>query len=415
MLAVCSFMRIIRPPFQKILQCERGTIVVLFSLLLPILAMGSVGVAELAEVMFTKSKLQSYVDAAAIQGAGEFGVDQSTATVERARLYADTMATPLRLRWTIASTAAVDTAARAVTVNLAAHRASFFGSLLPPGGWTLAAKATAIRTARKPLCVLGSHADSQDSVTVTDSSEIAARDCVVQSNANLTVGRAASLSAGEARASGSASGAILPAPITDAPPIADPFANLAIRVPLLCSSTFISIGGGTTYLKPGVHCGGISLLGNATIVLEPGEHYFVGPSLSIGGQTSITGSDVVVILKGLETAQFTANSVLQLEGRKSGPYAGFVLITDRSYTGTVEISTNNARKLLGTIYLPNADLTVKGNSKVADQSAWTVIVARDIRTEGNAHLTVNSNYSSSTIPVPSGVGPPRDQPVRLSE
>jgi hypothetical protein len=415
MIDVCSFMRIIRLQLRQILQCERGTIVVLFSLLLPILAMGSVGVAELAEVMLAKSNLQGYVDAAAIQGAGEFGVDQSTATVERARLYADTMATPLRLRWTIASTAAVDTVARAVTVSLTAHRASFFGSLLPPGGWTLAASATAIRTARKPLCVLGSHADSQDSVIVTDSSAIAARDCVVQSNANLTVGRAASLSAGEARASGSASGAILPAPITDAPPIADPFANLTIRVPLLCSSTFISIGGGTTYLKPGVHCGGISLLGNATIVLEPGEHYFVGPSLSIGGQTSITGSDVVVILKGLETAQFTANSVLQLEGRKSGPYAGFVLITDRSYTGTVEISTNNARKFLGTIYLPNAKLTVKGNNRVADQSAWTVIVARDIRTEGNARLTVNSNYSSSTIPVPSGVGPPRDQPVRLSE
>ncbi len=126
-------MRPTRPPYRQILQCERGTIVVLFSLLLPILAMGSVGVAEVAEVMLAKSKLQSYVDAAAIQGAGEFGVDQSTATMERTRLYADTMAAPLRLRWTIVSTAAVDTVARAVTVSLAAHRASFFGSLLPPG------------------------------------------------------------------------------------------------------------------------------------------------------------------------------------------------------------------------------------------------------------------------------------------
>ncbi len=46
MLDMCGFMRILRPPFRQILQCERGTIVVLFSLLLPILAMGSVGVAE---------------------------------------------------------------------------------------------------------------------------------------------------------------------------------------------------------------------------------------------------------------------------------------------------------------------------------------------------------------------------------
>jgi hypothetical protein len=396
-------------------RCQGGTVVILFSLLLPILGMGAVGVAEIAEVMLAKSKLQSNVDAAALQGAGEFGVDQSAATVERTRLYAEAAAEPLRLRWTIISTASIDAAARAVTVRQSASRASFFGSLLPPGGWNLAATATAIRTARKPLCVLGSQSGSQDSIALQGNSVITANDCLVQSNANLTASGSAALWAGEARAAGSASGAIRPDPVTGAPATSDPFAAMKIEVPLLCDTLSLSLGSSTTYLKPGLHCGVISLLGTANIVLAPGEHYFAGPSFIIGGNATITGSDVALIFKGT-AAQFTGSAALQLEGRKSGPYAGFVLITDRSYTGDIEISTSNARKLIGTIYLPNASLTVNGNNnKVADQSPWTVVVAKTIQTQGGANLTINSNYAGSTVPVPVGVGPPRDQPVRLSQ
>lgn len=404
-------------------RCRRGSVAVLLGLLLPILAMGAVGVAEVTEVMLAKAKLQGNVDAAALQGAGEYGVDQSAATAERARLNADGSAASLRLRWTIASTASIDAASRAVTVRQTAHRASFFGSLLPPGGWNLEASATAIRTARKPLCVLGAQGAGplgigQDSIAVQSNSQITASDCLVQSNANLTVSGFGLVSAGEARAAGSASGAIRPNAVTDAPPMTDPFAGLAIATPLLCNplSLGLSIGSGTFYLNPGVHCGAISLLGSANLVLAPGEHYFVGGSLSIGGNSTITGSDVVIILGGLVSAVFTGNAVLQLEGRKGGPYAGFVLITDRSYFGNLEISTSNARKLIGTIYLPNASLTVNGNNnKVADQSPWTVVVARTIRTLGSANLVINANYGASSVQPPPGVGPPKDQPVRLAQ
>ncbi|TNC05218.1 hypothetical protein FF100_35995 [Methylobacterium terricola] len=396
-------------------QCQRGTVVVVFSLLLPILAMGAVGVAEMTEVMLAKAKLQGNVDAAALQGAGEYGVDQSAATAERARLYADGSAASLRLRWTIVSTASVDAASRAVTVHQTAHRASFFGSLLPPGGWNLQASATAIRTARKPLCVLGSQGGTRTSIKLQGNSAITASDCLVHSNSNMTAGMSTILSAGEARASGGASGPIRPDPVTDAPSAPDPFAAMKIEVPLLCDTFSLSLGSSTTYLKPGLHCGVISLFGTANIVLAPGDHYFAGPSLTIGGNATISGTDVVMIFK-VTTAQFTGSAALQLEGRKSGPYAGFVLIADRSYTGDIEISTSNARKLIGTVYLPNANLSVNGNnSKVADQSPWTVVVARTIQTQGGANLTINSNYAGSSVPVPAGVGPPKDQPVRLAQ
>ncbi len=151
-------MRPTRPPYRQILQCERGTIVVLFQSPPPILAMGSVGVAEVAEVMLAKSKLQSYVDARAIQGAGEFGVDQSTATMERTRLYADTMAAPLRLRWTIVSMPRWTLLHARSRSAWQRHRASFFGSLLPPRGLHPSREGHRYPHGTKPLCVLGSRA-----------------------------------------------------------------------------------------------------------------------------------------------------------------------------------------------------------------------------------------------------------------
>ncbi|WP_171070089.1 pilus assembly protein TadG-related protein [Methylobacterium terricola] len=423
--------------FGRFRHCRRGTVTTLLALLLPILAMGSVGVAEISEVMLAKSKLQSYVDAAALQGAGEFGVDQSDATTERTRLYADDMAAPLRLRWSVTSTASINAATRAITVSQTAHRRSFFGNLLPPGGWNIAAVATAVRTARKPLCVLGSMAAghpghpghpglgasagildiASSTITLEGSSSITASDCLVQSNANLYAGQGTLLRAGEARAVGSASGPIRPAPVTDAPLMTDPFATMRIDMPLpVCDVPSLNIGTGTFYLKPGVHCGIITVHGSANVVLSPGEHYFVGPLLSIGGRSTVTGTDVVIVITNASTLQVTGTAVLNLEGRKSGPYAGFVMISDRNFIGDVQISTSNARKLVGTIYLPNASLTVHGiNNKVADRSPWTVVVARTIRTLGSANLVINASYNSSSVPVPAGVGPPKDQPVRLAQ
>ena len=61
--------------------------------------------------------------------------------------------------------------------------------------------------------------------------------------------------------------------------------------------------------------------------------------------------------------------------------------------------------LLGTIYLPNGRLTIDSDDTVADKSAYTVIVARQFQTEGAPDIVINSNYDSTNIPVPDGVGP----------
>jgi hypothetical protein len=41
---------------------------------------------------------------------------------------------------------------------------------------------------------------------------------------------------------------------------------------------------------------------------------------------------------------------------------------------------------------------------VADQSAWTVVVAKSLQLTGSPNLVINANYSGSSVPVPGGVG-----------
>jgi len=70
-----------------------------------------------------------------------------------------------------------------------------------------------------------------------------------------------------------------------------------------------------------------------------------------------------------------------------------------------EIRSSDARQLLGTFYLPKSTLRVDTERPVADQSAYTIIIADKIELEGKPSLYLNSDYASSDVPVPSGVGP----------
>ena len=377
----------------------------LFGLTAPILLVLAAGAAELAEVVKTKHALQWEVDEAALNGARELGTDQSSATAERARVYADKLAAQATARWTIQTTAQADATHGSMTVVQTASRPSFFANLLPPGGWHLNVTGTAVANSTIPLCVLGLESGGKKVISLQTTSRVTASNCLVQSNSDISAGGGASMLAGAVRSVGSATGSISPAPITDAPPITDPFAALDISVPTQCTDQGIQVQSGTQSLNPGVHCGDVHLQGSATLVLNPGEHYFVKGQFNLANNSQVTGSDVVLVFKGNWKLKCQDNSSVSLSGRQSGPFAGFVLVTDRAFSGKLSISTDNARQLHGTIYLPSATLDVTGTgNKVADQSPWTVVVAKALTGDGSANLVINSNYSGSTVPVPAGVG-----------
>jgi hypothetical protein len=66
---------------------------------------------------------------------------------------------------------------------------------------------------------------------------------------------------------------------------------------------------------------------------------------------------------------------------------------------------SNVERLLGVVYLRTGFLQVSGEGVAAEDSAWTVIVARRVISTGQAKIRINADYESSDVPVPKGVGP----------
>jgi hypothetical protein len=390
---------------RRLLQDIHGNVAIMFALGLPVLAAASMGGMELLSVVSDRQQMQSVSELAALAGAKQLNVDNSSSTAERATNFAKAQLSELRQRWEMDITATVVDNGHGVQVAITGHRSSFFGDLLPPGGWHAATNAVADIAGQTPLCVLGFNEDDANVIALQNSSAISASNCGVQSNGDINVTGGARIQAAAVKAVGTASGAITPTALTDAPAIPDPFANLSIQTPAACTDFNLTVGLTAVYLHPGVHCGVILLALGADLHLEPGEHYFSRGSLILTMNAKLTGDDVVLVFDDTELMQFLGNSQISLTGRKSGPYAGFVLAASRANSSNFQISTDHAHELLGTVYIPNGTLTVSGSgSKVADQSAWTVIVAKDVRLSGSPSLVVNSSYSGSAVPVPMGVG-----------
>jgi Flp pilus assembly protein TadG len=389
------------------LRDRRGGVAVIAAIALPALLMLVCAAIDLASLNAERSAMQDAADATALAMAKQLGVATAVGISTRASDYADAQLADLATRDNVQVSVAISADNSSVTVTLTGKRASFFGSLLPPGGWALSTQATAVSLAKLPLCVLSSGATGGKDLHLTNQSQMTAASCLVQSDGDITVDGAASLESGMAQAVGNAMGSISPSPQNGAPAISDPFASLDVSIPAnSCAPNNTNyLPTGVNVLAPGVHCGNYVVENSATLQLAPGEHYFINGQLQLQGNASLVGDDVVLIFDKDSHFDFADQATVSLAGRASGPYAGFVIATTRTNSGDFDISATSAEKLEGTIYIPSATLKVQGaGNKVAQQSAWTVVVAQSIELDGSADLVINSNYATSSVPVPDGVG-----------
>lgn len=393
---------------------SRGSIALKAALILPAVLMMGAGAFDLTQVQASRIRLQDIADSAALAAANDLSLatDGSNAK-ERARAYVDThlgewgdQAPTVESVYEVLD---VD-GQRAIKVRLNGHRPSFFASLLPPGGWHFAAESTATTMGMVPLCVLVSAGKGDKALNIKDSGQMNAPACLVHSNRDIVV-EGGSITAAAAQAVTSASGSINPMAGTGAAPIADPFADLDLSQTgkLLCSVLDllnpIKVSSGVHYVGEGKHCGGIEASGTARIILRPGDHFFLGGHLTIKESARLEGEDVVLFFDKASKFDFKDQAIVNLDGRKSGPYAGMVMGGTRDNTQDFIISADHVEALLGVIYVPSARLIVEGKADVARDSAWTVIVAKEVQLKGSPSLFINANYDASDVPVPSGVGP----------
>jgi Putative Flp pilus-assembly TadE/G-like len=409
---------------------------VIFGLLTPVL-FGAVGAAiDYSAAVATRTKMQSVADSAAVAAAREFQMAKATRDTVAAAALSYVKA---RLN-DVAVTPKVDDKALTVQVVLEKDVALTIGRLILGGSMHLRTSATAKLDATLPLCLLALDEKAAATLELEQSAMMTATGCMVYSNSKNPGGLQAKDSSvlnaglictagGKARTSGAH---LTPDPVLDCPKMEDPLASRTPPSDSACNFTDTVIRGGTQQLRPGVYCNGLKITDGAVVTLAKGTYIVKDGPLIVDRGGSLQGTDVAIYLKGRgANLTFAAASTINLSAPKDGPLAGILIFDDPTGAPALaippfplpipilggllgagsgpprehKILSDNARLLLGTIYMPKGRLIVDASKPIADKSAYTVLVVQRIDLHDGPNLVLNSDYSATEVPVPKGVGP----------
>jgi hypothetical protein len=403
-------------------RSQDGNVVLALGLAAPVM-LGLVGAAVDYSTWVNRStKLQKAADAAAMAAAADLGVTSGTTARATgvAQAVVDAHLEDAEMAGLVVE-ASVDVASASATVLLRQERQAGLSRIVSGGSGMLEVRATAGRTGRQKLCVLALDPARSGSVMLDASARLTGIDCTLY--VNSTDPKAfASKSAAVAKApkmcsaggyeggAGNFSGDRL----TDCPVIPDPLISRVAPVPGPCTSATKLVVNADRTLLPGTYCEGIEIKSGARVTLAAGTYVVKDGGLKVDDNSSLYGRDVSIYFTGTNANfDFLSSAIIDLGAARSGPMAGILFFGDRAAPDTREfkITSNYARTLIGTIYLPRGYLTVDAVNTVADQSAYTAIVLQRLELKQAPNLVLNSNYEATDVPVPAGIRPTDD--VRL--
>ena len=396
---------------RRFLRNHSGATAMMFAVSLPA-GMGAVGIAsDFAIYNMKLAKLQAAADQAAIAGAKEFALSTSTtASVnEAAKSFAQASYSPGA---TLGVSVAVDSKNASVKVDLTETWSPFFAHFVGASVTPVVAKATASLTGQSNICVLALNPALPFMLLVEASGRITANSCGLYSDSKhasgVTVQSGGAIKADVTCSAGGVnnSGTITPAATTDCPPVDDPLGSRPAPPVGACLFTNYKITTGTATLNPGTYCGGISITGTAKVTFNPGTYVLKNGEFKVDNSAVAIGDHVGFFLTGLTSKlNFTGSSTISFTGATSGEMSGLLFYEDRGSAlyRVHRINSANANKLTGTIYLPKGYLLIDPSTKVADQSAYTAIIAQGVKVSAGPELVLNSDYGATDVPVPVGI------------
>ena len=394
--------------------CRRGGVATLFAVSVPA-AMGALALAvDYSTLSLSHSRLQSVADTTALAASQELRL--SSVSPDQLSTFARGFA-QAQLRdagfGDVSVNATTGDNRTTLEVTIAATPSLHFGVAL--GEPTVSVRAVARLLGGLPICVLALSPTDKGALNFDKDSRLSAPGCAIYSDSiakdGIKSNTKAVVTAGFICSAGGAvkhAGGFVPEPLTDCPIVPDPLASRPAPPVGGCDATNLKITGGSRSLLPGTYCGGIAVSGGATVTLQSGVYVIKDGPLDIGGRGSLSGTNVGVYLTGNGAVlNFRADSSISLTAPKNGPLASLLFFEDRAsaINRKHQIDSNDARQMLGTVYLSRGSFSVDANNPVADQSAYTVIVARKIEANAGPNLVLNTNYGASDIPVPLGLGP----------
>ena len=393
----------------------RGNVAIAFALLAPVL-LGAAGAAlDFASYSSALTELQETVDAAAIAGAREYLASKQAGDIaeERAEHAARSIfGNSDRLTSATASAVAIDAEASVTVTASFSFRPSFFVAMFK-SPLTLGVASTAQASGGANICVIGLEENDGDAIRLNDSAELVGSDCAVYSNSRdakgLMVHGGARLQSGFTCSAGGFGDSLQhfnPAPLTDCPKRDDPLADRIEPIAGACDFIDRKVKDFRGKLEPGVYCGGLVIDGESDVTLGAGVYVFRDGGLQLKDRSSIAGENTGLFFTGENAAvKFEDKSSVSLSAPETGAMAGVLIWQSRASTGvkSFEIFSNNVDELVGTIYLPDSEFHASATAEVAEDSAYTAIIARRIRLDRNTRLVLNTDYAQTAVPVPAGV------------
>lgn len=376
----------------------RGTsanVATIFALTLPIVV-GAAGLGvETSYWYYNSLRLQATADAAAYAGALEqiSGSDKPTIVAAATQSAASNGLGSGTIVVNTPPASGPNTAKKAVEVIVGQNLDRMFTSLFTQGQVPEQARAVALITNASKACVLALDPSASQAALFSGNTSVKLIGCSVMSNSiasdAIKLQGSAGLQADCLITAGGVSlsnpvTTVCAAPITQALPAGDPFADL----PAPAASNPCQNANKST-LKPGTYCSGLSLSG--TVTLQPGVYVIQSGDFKVNANANVSGDGVTIYLAGSSRVSMNGNANVSLSAPTSGTYSGVLMYGDRTSIGGQSTFNGTATSLLtGALYFPKQQVNYLGN--FSGQNGCTQVVADTIQWSGNS--TINQDCTS---------------------
>ena len=287
-----------------------------------------------------------------------------------------------------------------------------------PASSTVGASATAGLIASGLDCITVLSPAGNGALSVSNNATLSLHNCGIAINSSdpqaFTVNNNGTVQADSIQVVGGYSSGtnatISPAPITGAPPTADPFAGVpapSYSQPPCFQNTVIT-NNSSAVLSPGVYCGGITVSNNASVTFSPGVYILLGGGLNVSNNGSLTGQNVTFYNTFDGTHPFAPislsnNVTATLNASTSGALQGILFFEDRNApSGYTENFDNNSNQtLVGVLYFSRDAVLLSNNGSLGHRNM--AIVANTVQLSNNASLLISLDPSAPGAPQVLGI------------
>lgn len=340
----------------------------------------------------------------------------------------------------------IDEKERRVTVIVSQDYYPYFSASIFPTP-QIQVDATASAAGNTSTCIIAQSEDANTALQMSGDAYVRANECAAYSNSSSLKGvslkKDAKLESLLTCSSGGFEGNsrnYYPMPVTNCPALPDPLEERArlidesIKGQVCDYNNKLEILSLVKFLSPGVYCGELKVSKNSVITMRPGVYIFKDNNFKIEKGSTLIGENVSIVLVGDKAGlEFKNDTKISLSAPETGPLAGILIYAQptkaKKGKRKIKIESKDAKKLVGTVYLPKDKLTIGGDedgdglcdtelvggvlqglgllckAAVGDHSAWTAIVADEVKITAGVRLIINSDYDSTPVPAPDGIGP----------